>query len=573
MAEIVEMTDTPSDASIGIAVLIRRAAADRYTRAVTTAAAANATDLPTPAPVGSLRSTPIDLSIGEGGQGSIRTRMLRDRDRGASPPAIHFIGIGGSGMSGLAAMLAAAGCRCTGEDRAHSIVIERLVASGIEIALGDATPLPESLDLLVASAAVASEHPSLLAAGARGIETIGYAEALGRLQAGRTAVCIAGTHGKSTTTSLLGHILLENGLDPAVIVGARCPSFDGSAPRRETSEAAPSPRGLATGSARVGSDVIPCGPLAGSPGILVAEACEYRGSFLRHRPTIALVNNVEEDHLDAFRDLDEIVATFREFALRLPPADAGGMLLIAHEGAARDRIADGLACAVETFGRDPEADWQVEDDAGTVQLRRRGGPHLRWRNPLPGRHTSLNTAAAAILAMRLGAPEPGVVAAIESFPGLERRMQVLGRRNARGGDVLVVDDYGHHPTECETTLAALREHHRPRRLICVFQPHQHSRTRFLLDRFAESFDQADLVLVPDIHFVRDSEEERRRVSSADLVARLLARGVAARHLPALDEILRCLEATCGDGDLVVTMGAGPIDAVALAYLAGADRCR
>ncbi len=476
-------------------------------------------------------------------------------------------------MSGLAAMLAAAGCRCTGEDRAHSIVIERLAATGIEITLGDATTLPERLDLLVASAAVAPDHPSLVAARARSVETIGYAEALGRLQAGRTAVCIAGTHGKSTTTSLLGHVLLENGLDPAVIVGARCPAFDREAPALGTPAGATSPRGLATGSARVGSERIPCGPLAGGPGILVAEACEYRGSFLRHRPTIALVNNVEEDHLDAFRDLDEIVATFRDFARLLPPADAGGLLLIAHEGAFRERIAEGLACAVETFGRHPDSDWHVADDGGPVRLSHGGVPRLHWRNPLPGRHTSLNTAAAAILALRLGASEAGVASAIESFPGLERRMQVLGRRTVRGGEALVVDDYGHHPTECATTLAALREHHRPRRLICVFQPHQHSRTRFLLDRFAESFDQADLVLVPDIHFVRDSEEERRRVSSADLVARLVARGVAARHLPALDEILRCLAATCGDGDLVVTMGAGPIDAVALAFLAGADRCR
>lgn len=499
----------------------------------------------------------------------MRTRMLGDRGTNSSPPAIHFVGIGGSGMSGLAAMLAAAGCRCTGEDRSPSIVLERLAATGIGIAIGDATPLPEGLDLVVASAAIASEHPSLVAARARGLESIGYAEALGRLQAGRTSICIAGTHGKSTTTSLLGHILLECGLDPAVIVGARCPAFDAAV----TPAGSSGGRGLATGSARVGSDRIPRGPLAGRPGILVAEACEYRRSFLRHRPTLALVNNVEEDHLDAFRDLDEIVAAFRDFASLLPPADAGGLLLVAHEGGCRERIARDLVCKVETFGRHRDADWRVEDGDGSVRLFGAASAPLRWRNPLPGRHTSLNAAAAAILAMRVGAPPEGVGAAIESFPGLERRMQTLGRRSLRGGEVLVVDDYGHHPTECAATLSALREHHRPRRLVCVFQPHQHSRTRFLLDRFAESFDQADLVLVPDIHFVRDSEDERRRVSSADLVARLVARGVAARHLPALDEILRCLEATCGDGDLVVTMGAGPIDAVALAFLAGADRCR
>jgi UDP-N-acetylmuramate--alanine ligase len=465
-------------------------------------------------------------------------------------------------------MLAAAGCRCSGEDRSASVVLGRLAGAGIDVSVGESAELPAGVELVVASAAVAADHPTLVAARKRGIESIGEAQAPSPLHAGPTPGSIAGTHGKSTTTSLLGHILLENGLDPAVIVGARCPSFESAHVGRGEDR-----RGLATGSARVGGDLIPTGPLSGRPGILVAEACEYRGSFLHHRPTMALINNVEEDHLDAFRDLDEIVETFGRFASLLPPASAGGLLLIAHEGACRERIAVGLECRVVTFGRSDDAEWRVEELGGEVVLRHREHPPIRWRNPLPGRHTSLNVSAAAILARSLGADPDGIVAAIESFPGLERRMQVLGRRSIRGGQALVVDDYGHHPTECSTTLAALREHHRPRRLICVFQPHQHSRTRFLLERFAESFDQADLVLVPDIHFVRDSEDERRRVSSGDLVERLVHRGVAAKHLAEFDEILRCLEATCDDGDLVVTMGAGPVDAVALAFLAGADRCR
>ncbi len=547
-------------------LLFHGVAIDRYTRTVTTAAAANATHLAPLSPNHTSVSTPV--ASADPARETIRTRMLGSHALGSAMPSIHFIGIGGSGMSGLAAMLAAGGCRCSGEDRTASVVLDRLAGAGIAISVHEPAELPAGVDLVVASAAVAPDHPTLVAARKRGIESIGYAEALGRLQAGRTAVCIAGTHGKSTTTSLLGHILLENGLDPAVIVGARCPSFEVARPGRSESV-----RGLATGSARVGSDRIPTGPLFGRPGILVAEACEYRRSFLHHRPTMALINNVEEDHLDAFRDLEEIVETFRSFASLLPPASAGGLLLIAHEGAHRERIAAGLECGVETFGRSTEADWRVEELDGEVVLHHREHSPFRWRNPLPGRHTSLNVSAAAVLARSLGATPEGIVTAIESFPGLERRMQVLGRRSIRSGEALVVDDYGHHPTECSTTLAALREHHRPRRLICVFQPHQHSRTRFLLDRFAESFDKADLVLVPDIHFVRDSEDERRRVSSGDLVERLVRRGVAAKHLAEFDEILRCLEATCDDGDLVVTMGAGPVDAVALAFLAGADRCR
>ena len=468
-------------------------------------------------------------------------------------------------MSGLAAMLAAHGAIVTGEDAQGSEVTAALGRIGIEVSLG-AGGLPAEAERLVFSAAIRDDHPTIRAAQERGIELVSYAEALGRLQSARTAVCVAGTHGKSTTTSLLGHVLMACGLDPSVIVGARCPAF---LPDGNTGTA----RGLATGGGRVGSERVAFGPLAGGPGILVAEACEYRRSFLRHRPTLAVVTNIEEDHLDAFRDLDEIVEAFASFAALLPPASDGGLLLVAHEGASRERLAAATFAAVETYGREPEATWRVGREGRMTTLSGPRGERLAWQTPLPGEHSELNAAAAAILALRLGAACDSVGPAIESFPGLDRRMQALGRREVPGGSVLVIDDYGHHPTECATTLKALRHHHAPRRLVCVFQPHQHSRTRLLLDRFAESFGEADLVLVPDIHFVRDCEEERQRVSSADLAAALKKRGVAATHLPRLEEILGCLEATLTAGDLLVVMGAGPIDALALAYLAGGERCR
>jgi UDP-N-acetylmuramate--alanine ligase len=177
-----------------------------------------------------------------------------------------------------------------------------------------------------------------------------------------------------------------------------------------------------------------------------------------------------------------------------------------------------------------------------------------------------NAAAAAVTAHRLGAPWPGIAAAIESFAGLDRRMQLLGHRRINGGQVTIIDDYGHHPTEIDTTLRALRQHHRPQRLVCVFQPHQHSRTRFLLEAFAASFSHADLVIVPDIYFVRDSEQERSAVSSADLVARLQARGVEALHVARLDDIVPLLQDRLRAGDLLVTMGAGDVWKAAHALL-------
>jgi UDP-N-acetylmuramate--alanine ligase len=483
---------------------------------------------------------------------------------------LHFVGVAGSGMSGLAAMLASSGRVATGEDASFDLSgssgsgpassdrarLEHLGVSVPPAAESASAIAADPPAAVIASAAVSPEHPSLKAARAAGVPILSYAQALGELQRDRTSICIAGTHGKSTTTSLLGHLLVEAGLDPSVIVGARCRSFG----------AADTARGL--GNARVGADRVPHGPLAGRPGLLVSESCEYRRSFLNHHPAIALVNNVEEDHLDAYADLDEIVEAFAAFAQRLPE---DGCLLIHNELAQRERVTRGLATKVETFGDGPDADWRVSTrDDGWVLLDGTEDRRLRWRSPMAGKHSAHNAAAAAILALRLGMPEDRVVAGLENFPGVERRMETLGRRRVADGEVLVVDDYGHHPTECRATLEALRRHHRPRRLLCIFQPHQHSRTRFLLDRFAESFDAADLVLVPEIHFVRDSEEERRRVSSADLVSRLQTRGVASRHLSTSAEIVACLEATAAPGDLVVTMGAGPVDRIARAWLAAGE---
>jgi len=190
----------------------------------------------------------------------------------------------------------------------------------------------------------------------------------------------------------------------------------------------------------------------------------------------------------------------------------------------------------------------------------------QWTNPMPGAHNALNAAAAVILAHQLGAEWDDAAEAMAAFKGLDRRTQRLGTRTVDGGSVIVYDDYGHHPTEIERTLKALRNHEQPERLICVFQPHQHSRTRFLLEQFAESFAQADEVLVPPIYFVRDSEAEKHRVSAVDLVRRLQDRGTAARHVDTFDAIVEILEQDLVAGDLLVIMGAGPVWTIGRDYL-------
>jgi UDP-N-acetylmuramate--alanine ligase len=407
-----------------------------------------------------------------------------------------------------------------------------------------AEAIPPRCDLVIASAAIKPDHPEIVAAQARGIRVIGYAEALGLVQTDRTGVSIAGTHGKSTTTAMLCHALVECGLDPSFIVGAQCDQLGGGS--------------------RIGAGTIPAGRRAGQPGLLVAEACEFNRSFHRHRPALALINNIEEDHLDVYGSLDRIVEAFGEFARLVPDADAGGCLVIAHDGAHRREVTAGLRSRILTFGFNPAADIQVVCDPTVrrVGLLQDGIWLCQWTNSMPGEHNALDSAAAAILAHELGADWEHIGQALDGFAGLERRMQRLGSCPVPGGEIVVYDDYGHHPTEIDATLRALQVAERPERLICVFQPHQHSRTRFLLDEFAQSFSAADVVIVPHIYFVRDSELEKQRISARDLVDRLRGRGVTAMHVYPFDAIVEQLEVICRPGDLLVIMGAGPVGQIA-----------
>jgi UDP-N-acetylmuramate--alanine ligase len=462
---------------------------------------------------------------------------------------IHFIGIGGCGMSGLALMLQQLGAVCGGSDAVSSELTEALDAAGIPVRLEQTSGMiPGKCDLVIASAAIKPDHPEMLAAVNRGITVWTYAEALGQVQADKTGISLAGTHGKSTTTAMLAHVLIECGFDPSFIVGATCPQIGGGS--------------------RTGAITIPKGTLAGKPGTLIAEACEFNRSFHHHRPTIGLINNIEEDHLDIYASLDEIITAFAGFAQLIASFEKGGRLLIAHDGAHRMKITPGLKCGIETFGFHPEAHYQVVYDAAVqrVGVLQDGIWLGQWTIQMPGAHNALNSTAAGILAHYLGADWDEIAAALSTFRGLDRRMQKLGKRSINGGDVIVYDDYGHHPTEIENTLRALRNAECPKRLICVFQPHQHSRTRFLLEQFAQSFSSADVVIVPHIYFVRDSEVEKSKVSASDLVDKLRGRGVQAMHLYPFEAIVEQLETICRPGDLLVIMGAGPVWKVAKGFL-------
>ena len=448
---------------------------------------------------------------------------------------VHFVGIGGCGMSGLARMAKHFGAACSGSDLSESPTVLGLRKKGIGVVVEQAAEsVPADAELIVVSAAIKEDHPERVEAQRRGLPVLKYAQMLGRLMIGRCGVAMAGTHGKSSTTSMLAHTLIQTEHDPSFIIGAHCEQIGG-------------------------------GARVGETDILLAEACEYDRSFHNFHPTHGIILNVEADHLDLYSGIEEIVEAFAVFARRVPQ---DGSLLIQHEMSHRLTMTAGLGCKVETIGFAPQADWRVEvisklqEDRPTVRLSRHGDALAEWAAALPGDHMAYNAAVAAVTAYRLGADWAGIAKALTSFKGLDRRMQHLGQHNG----ITVIDDYGHHPTEIETTLRALRRHHRPRRLVCVFQPHQHSRTRFFLDEFATSFGEADIVIVPEIYFVRDSEAEREAVTAGDLVDRLRQTGVTAMHLSPFGAIVEQLQVIARPGDLLVTMGAGDVWKVAREFL-------
>jgi len=445
---------------------------------------------------------------------------------GLSRLVVHMVGIGGVGMCGAARMLLAQGARVTGSDL-HELANVRVLRSlGAEIVIGHSpSNIPHDASLVVISAAVKDSNPEVVAAGERGLEIVKYSEMLGRLMREKRGIAIAGTHGKTTTTAMIAAGLEHGGRSPSYVIGGDLPALGGSS-------------------------------RAGEGDFFVAEACEYDRSFLNLRPEIAVITNIEEDHLDYYRDLAEIEEAFAEFAQLLPRK---GLLVTRADDPACMRVAEDARCRIETFSLGGGGDWTAEvlgrdGFRSRICVSRRGEGFLEFDLSIPGEHNVLN--ALAVVAALSGAGLSGeeMKPGLESFRGVRRRFQVLGEV----GGVVFVDDYAHHPTEIRATLRAARSLFSGGRIWCVFQPHQHSRTRFLLKEFAGSFVDADTLLFPDIYFVRDSEVDRRRISSADLAREVSARGKEALHIPTFDGIMENLRRRVRPGDVVITMGAGNI---------------
>ncbi len=500
-------------------------------------------------------SNAVDAKSSHANQSKVRLTV----ELGGQRP--FLIGVGGCGMSALARLISEAGLKVRGADSTPSPVTDALSQANITVGFDEsAEQLPEDVDIVIASAAIKPDHPMMLEATKRGLVIMSYPEALGVCMRGRTGIAIAGTHGKSTTTAMLGCALTDAKIEPSVIVGATCSQLaNGALAENKT--------GVGF---RVGDAKIPNGDWNGRSGVLLAEACEFNRSFHHLGPTIASISQIEADHLDIYGSLDAVVQAFAEFAQLIAPAKQGGKLIIAYDGAHRREVTAGLECSVETIGFNPAADWVIgfEPTTSQVSIREPDGTQRSWTLVMPGEHNAFNSAMAYALGRSVGADGALLAQSFEAFTGLDRRLQVLGTRDG----VRVYDDYGHHPTEIDATLRALAQRENPRanggRLICVFQPHQHSRTRFFLDEFATSFEHADIVIVPHIYFVRDSEIEKHRVSSADLVDKLRARKVRAMHLYPFEAIIEHLENVCRPGDLLVVMGAGPVWKIGKGFLDG-----
>ena len=438
---------------------------------------------------------------------------------------VHFVGIGGIGMSGIAEVLLTLGYDVSGSDVAESETTRRLERLGARIHPGahDAEHVTPETDVLVLSSAVTFSNPEVTRARELKIPVIPRAEMLAELMRMKYGIAVAGSHGKTTTTSLVGAVLREAGRDPTIVVGGKL-------------------RALGT-NARLGQG-----------DFLVAEADESDGSFLLLSPIVAVVTNIDREHLDYYGDMERLRDAYLQFIHRVP---FYGLAVLCIDNVNVRALLPKVHKRVVTYGTSPDAEWQARElrVAGletTFEVWRgeeRIGP---VRLHMPGRHHALNALAALAVAADLEIPFRIAVHALEEFGGIHRRFEVKGEE----GGILVVDDYGHHPEEIRATLRAAREGF-SRRLVVAFQPHRYTRTRDLFDEFLEAFDDVDALVLTDIYPA--GEERIEGVSSDALYQALKRRGhLDVRHVPARERLAESLLEIVRPGDLVLTLGAGDV---------------
>ncbi|MCI8465214.1 MAG: UDP-N-acetylmuramate--L-alanine ligase [Lachnospiraceae bacterium] len=442
------------------------------------------------------------------------------------PASVHFIGIGGISMSGLAEVLLSKGFRISGSDSAVSSLTDHLKDAGAIVYEGQrASNLTDDVEVVVYTAAVHKDNPELAEAIRRGLPVLTRAELLGQMMRNYSeAVAIAGTHGKTTTTSMVTEILLAAKMDPTISVGGILHSIDGNI--------------------RIGHS-----------GCFVTEACEYTNSYHSFFPTMEIILNIRADHLDFFKDLEDIRRSFRTFAGLLP--ETGLLIINADIPDYRELMAD-IKCRMVTFALESlEADYRAEkihyneEGHASFDVIRRGERVGHVDLGVPGEHNVTNALAAVAAAEALGVAWKDMERGLDGYRGTERRFEVKGEL----GGVTVVDDYAHHPDEILATLRTARRLHK-KKLWCVFQPHTYTRTKALMGEFAEALSLADEVILAKIYPAR--ETDTLGISSADLAARLEKLGKKVHYFESFDEIEQFLLTALVPGELLITMGAGDV---------------
>ena len=441
------------------------------------------------------------------------------------PAHVHFIGIGGISMSGLAEILLKEGFTISGSDNKESALTHHLESIGATVFYGQkASNIIPGIDAVVYTAAIHEDNEEYAAAVQAGLPMLSRAELLGQLMTNyETPIAVSGTHGKTTTTSMLSHILLAGDLDPTISVGGILKAIGGNIK-------------------------------VGGSELFVTEACEYTNSFLHFFPKISIILNIDADHLDFFKDLNDIRNSFRRFAELLP---ADGTLIINNDIPNLDTFVSGLKCRVLRYGNDSSLDYSATNIShnklgeASFDLVKSGIFVDRITLAVNGDHNVSNALAAIAASDILGVPIDTIKKGLREFTGTSRRFEYKGQKNG----VTVIDDYAHHPTEIRAALQAARQYPH-RELWCIFQPHTYTRTKALFDEFVDALSSADHVILADIYAAR--ETDTLGISSRNIAEKLTEKGCDALYFPTFKEIEDfCIE-NCQKGDLLITMGAGDV---------------
>jgi UDP-N-acetylmuramate--alanine ligase len=437
---------------------------------------------------------------------------------------IHFVGIGGIGMSGIAELLLNLGYKVSGSDLQTSEITERLKDLGGIIFAGHGADQISGADVVVTSSAVGRENPEVLAAGRISIPVIPRAEMLAELMRLKYSVAIAGAHGKTTTTSMVASVLAQGGLDPTVVIGGKLKS--------------------------IGSNAV-----LGKGDFIVAEADESDGSFLKFSPAIAVVTNIDREHLDYYQDLETIKAVFLDFIDRIP---FYGLAILCLDNESIQDLIPKIKKRYITYGMSSQADFQIRDvefekRRSCFSVYRQGHKLGRFTLNLPGIHNVYNATASIATGVELDVPLDAIESALQTLEGVQRRLEIKGEMNG----ITVVDDYGHHPTEIKTTLQAIEECWPNNRKVIVFQPHRYTRTRALFDDFTRSFYQSDVLLVLPIYAA--GEQKIEGVTGRRLCEDIKAHGhKEVIYSEGQKDAVTYLKENLKPGDVLLTLGAGDV---------------